>query len=600
MIMPYRRDIDILKGVAIIAVIFYHLGLLKTGYLGVDVFFVINGFFVVPSVFRSIATGEFSYGNYLIKKTLRFLPLIVIASLVSLLLGYILMLPDHYENLAQSAVAGNLMSENLLSLLTTKNYWDVVNDYKPLMHLWYVGILFEFYIILPFIIYLGIVINRSGERTVTTTSLTLSVLVIISFVLFLLPFWTRGEKFYSLPFRFFELGAGGIIGLNAKNWKINDKITRVKPFIWFFLLLILLCGIYSYIDGSFNLHNVIGQDASEYRSGIPLPQDFLLISIVVITCIFVLIPSNPRSHVLVDFLSRIGGMSYSIYIWHQVFIAFYRYSVGNKLTIWCIPVILLFLLSVYISYYCIERKQIFSFRQLAFWGIAALSVIIPSWIIYNHAGVTRDVPELDVQFENAHRGMFGEYCDRVFQYQNGFDGDTTKIKVIVVGVSFGRDFANILLESEYQNLIELNYCSSLSDPRLREWIKSCDYLFSFSSKDAIPHYIWEEIPSTAAVWGIGTKNFGDCNGPIYLRRSSPNYYTLSIRPSPGYLELNERMQKQWGNHYIDLMTPVLLEDGTVRVFTEDKKFISQDCRHLTPAGAKFYAKLLDLDSVFSH
>ena len=125
------------------------MGLLKSGYLGVDVFFVINGFLVIPSVVKKIDLASFSFLGFIKKRIVRLLPLIVLASVVALGLGYFLMMPDHYENLAQSVIASNLMSENILSALTTKNYWDVVNEYKPLMHLWYVGILFEFYIIMP-------------------------------------------------------------------------------------------------------------------------------------------------------------------------------------------------------------------------------------------------------------------------------------------------------------------------------------------------------------------------------------------------------------------------------------------------------------------
>ena len=48
MISSYRHDIDAIKGISIIAVVLFHMGLLKSGYLGVDVFFVINGFLVIP------------------------------------------------------------------------------------------------------------------------------------------------------------------------------------------------------------------------------------------------------------------------------------------------------------------------------------------------------------------------------------------------------------------------------------------------------------------------------------------------------------------------------------------------------------------------
>ena len=50
--------------------------------------------------------------------------------------------------------------------------------------------------------------------------------------------------------------------------------------------------------------------------------------------------------------------------------------------------------------------------------------------------------------------------------------------------------------------------------------------------------------------------------------------------------------------FIDMMAPVMIDETHVRVFTDDNKFISQDCRHLTQAGAQYYAQILNLDSIF--
>ena len=60
----YRYDLDLLKGLAIIAVVLYHAGWCKSGYLGVDVFFVINGYLVVPKVMSEIASGQFRYFSF--------------------------------------------------------------------------------------------------------------------------------------------------------------------------------------------------------------------------------------------------------------------------------------------------------------------------------------------------------------------------------------------------------------------------------------------------------------------------------------------------------------------------------------------------------
>lgn len=210
----YRKDLDALKGIAIIAVVLFHIGLLKSGYLGVDAFFVINGFLVVPAVISKVATGDFNYFSFLEKKILRLWPLVIIASAVCLLVGFFGMLPDNYENLAESIVAGNLFSENILSAITTKNYWAVGNDYKPLMHLWYVGILMEFYIVFPLLL-IGCkkVLAKFNGYSENWLTQAVAVMFAISLMLYLLPGTKDTLKFYYVQYRFFELLAGGIIGL---------------------------------------------------------------------------------------------------------------------------------------------------------------------------------------------------------------------------------------------------------------------------------------------------------------------------------------------------------------------------------------------------
>ena len=595
----YRYDIDYLKGIAIIAILLFHLGLLKSGYLGVDVFFVINGFFVVSSLERDILKGNDSFFKYIEKKLLRLLPLIVIASLVCIFLGFFLMLPDHYENLVQSIIAGNLMSENILANLTTKNYWDVVNEYKPLMHLWYVGVLFEFYLILPVIILIGKIFAREKRDLIIFFEAVLLLLVVVSLLFYLLPYGAESNKFYYLHYRFFELGIGALIGVVVNRKQVKYTSFPLKVIALCLLLIFLLSGFSPVIDGTFNQQFVIGSNAEIAKTGSLFPKKLLLIGTVFLTGINIII-NPPKGYAREKgVVASIGKMSYSIFIWHQVFLAFYRYSLGNEITIWVIPIVLLFCLTTYLSYKYVERGMINSRKNLVIWCIGSILVIAVSWFIYQRAGVVRDVPELDVTVKEAHRGMFGEYCDRLFAYNQGFNDDSDKIKVIVVGVSFGRDFGNILLESDYKDKIELNYCSSFEDARLKEWIKKCDVLFSFSDKNDVPRFVWDNIQNTASVWGIGTKSYGDCNGPIYCQRFKPDYTNLTVYPSPGYIELNNEWSKHWGNHYIDLMAPVLQDDGKVKVFTEEGKLISQDCRHLTPAGARFYAGVIDWDSIFN-
>ena len=79
----YRYDIDLLKGCAIIAVVLYHAGWCMSGYLGVDVFFVVSGFLVIPSVMRQIREGNFRYLSFLEKRIFRLLPLVLLVRCLS-------------------------------------------------------------------------------------------------------------------------------------------------------------------------------------------------------------------------------------------------------------------------------------------------------------------------------------------------------------------------------------------------------------------------------------------------------------------------------------------------------------------------------------
>lgn len=83
----YRYDLDFLKGLTIIAVILYHAGWCKSGYIGVDVFFVVNGYLVVPKVMNEIESGQFRYFSFLEKKLFRLLPLVLLVSAFALAIG---------------------------------------------------------------------------------------------------------------------------------------------------------------------------------------------------------------------------------------------------------------------------------------------------------------------------------------------------------------------------------------------------------------------------------------------------------------------------------------------------------------------------------
>lgn len=137
----YRHDLDLQKGLAIIAVVLYHAGWCKSGYLGVDVFLVLNGYLVVPKVMNEIEEGRFRYFLFWERKIFRLMPLALLVSGLSLAIGYWWMLPHGFRFLSEEALAASAFLNNILQTITTQNYWAAIYQ-KVLMHTWFLGVLF--------------------------------------------------------------------------------------------------------------------------------------------------------------------------------------------------------------------------------------------------------------------------------------------------------------------------------------------------------------------------------------------------------------------------------------------------------------------------
>ena len=598
----YRLDLDVLKAIAIIAVVLYHMGIVSSGYLGVDLFFVINGFLIIPGVVRNVdqkASAGY-YFNFLLKRFMRLLPLVVIATLVCMAVGFAGMLPDDYENLSESVIASNLFSNNILSAVTTKNYWDVVNDYKPLMHLWYIGILAEFYIVFPLLIILYKKITSLIKvNYAQTINGFLVALFVLSLVMYFLPV-RESDKFYYLPYRIYELVAGGLIAIylprfDGAKWLKNGTATLVVSVL---LLLVIFSGLFT-ID----IHNLgpkitaVGEPVSV--ENIIIKRVLLLVT-VALSCLILLCDTSVGVLKRVysnSFMATIGKMTFSIYVWHQIMLAFYRYYVSSEVTLlFFVGFVLCLALVSYLSYRFIEKKIVVSWKWFAVWALLALLVMGSAAYVYLNAGVVRDVPEIGVKKGAVHRNMHAEYCDRIYDYDVDF-AKNDKINVLIEGVSFTRDWGNILLESEMADKINLSYIFEFTEDKMQRY-KECDYLFAFCDKESVPDYVWKNLKPGAEVWGIGTKNFGENNGQIYAHRFKDDYFSQTIELRQCHKTLNEKWKKSWGENYVDLIQPVLTENGHVRIFTDDHKFISPDSRHLSEPGAKYYARVIDFSKIF--
>lgn len=584
-----RRDsrIDILKGFAVIAIVLYHLGgnILPYGYLGVDIFLVVSGYLMMKGIIRRTENGTFSFWQYMIKRVVRLWPMVLLAGILSLTAGYFIMLPDDFENLGESVVASNLFANNILACITTRDYWAIVNTYKPLMHTWYLGVLMQIYVVLAMLLAL---VNKACRGNRKALKWCVGILTILSFAAYVMPHAAPEWKFYCVPFRIYEVTLGAWLAFRADSFRggagKTGKQRMMLGVVSGLAMALLIC-----VRGEIVL--------AEVR----LP------AVVACTGIFIYIFSRTqdRRHAVMKPFAYLGRCSLSIYLVHQIVIAFLYYAVIENLNV---RGVMLFGAAMGILvpafYYLAERNvDKAAASQSGKRWILAVCVIVcmvstgAAGIVYLHAGVVRDVPELGISVSDVHRGMHAEYCDVPYGWDRDFEKDD-KIRALVIGSSYGRDWANVLNESAFSDSLEISYIFPYSDDYIRERearIMEADYVFCVigpGGKD-ISSFLQELIPSEK-LYVVSDKNFGVSNGIIYANRFRDDYFSQSVKIDKSYIENNIWLEEKYGDRFIDLIGAVLTADGTVRVFTDDNRFISQDCMHLTKYGASYYSRIIDL------
>lgn len=568
---------DVLKAIAIIAVVLYHLGTCEFGYLGVDVFLVIAGYFTAKSIENQIIRGGGIF-QFLLNRAFRLWPLLLLAGVVCLIYGWVMMLPDNFENTAQSVVATNFFGNNILESITTKNYWDVCNDYKPLMHTWYVGLLMQYYVLVPlFFFCIGHFAKDAKQRRIWNVILA-SLLCIVSLILYILP-GGACAKFYYLQYRLYEFCVGSLVFylFNKSRVEVNKSLVVKCLFSVVYIIVIVLLFVEA---------DIISRPVR------------LLLTVGLTALLIYMMPrvqvsqgkifSNHR-------IALIGSASYSVFVWHQVVFALTRYSFTGNLTD-IAPFVSVFsitaLLSI-LSYKYIERVKFSKSIWISSCLIALLSTSA-SLYIYATAGVVRDVPELDVVKGNVHRGMWAEYCDRGYKYDKNFTTAPTP-KWYVIGNSFGRDLVNVIVESGVTDSVEVSYSDVRKYKDEKERFAKADIVFlsTLGVKESMIEDIKSRCSKGTKFYVIGEKNFGESNGQVYARRYAKDYHQMTVQMEEGYAEKNNRLKALYPDIYIDLVQMVRKPNGRVRVFTDDNRFISQDCRYLTKAGAQYFAGMID-------
>jgi peptidoglycan/LPS O-acetylase OafA/YrhL len=335
--ISYRPDIDGLRAVAVLSVVFFHLeaSLVPGGFVGVDIFFVISGFLITSILRREMEAGTFSFGEFYLRRIRRIAPAYFAMVAATLAAGCFLLAPRDLAALGESALWSSLSVPNIhFWRAVDTGYFAADSRQLPLLHLWSLGVEEQFYLVWPALLLALIKLPRRP---------LLGLLMVFSAWSFLFAQLRIGTDasfaYYMLPTRAGELGIGALLALSPtihdkRDGGVGHELLAIAGLALIAASLLLLDGSSSF-PGLNALYPCMG------------------------TALLILAGSR-RECRTVAFLRWppvvwVGLISYSLYLWHWPVLALLRYfqpSPGLPMLLCASAAILA--LSV-ASYYAIER-----------------------------------------------------------------------------------------------------------------------------------------------------------------------------------------------------------------------------------------------------
>jgi peptidoglycan/LPS O-acetylase OafA/YrhL len=393
--ISYRPDIDGLRAVAVLSVIVYHLSktALAGGYLGVDMFFVLSGFLITTIIWREAQLRDFSILRFYNRRIRRILPALLVLLFFTTIAATILLLPADLIGYNRSLIATMAFVANFYFWRDT-DYFARVAEFKPLLHMWSLGVEEQFYIFFPLLLVL-----LARFRLYLALSV-IGVLTIASFVLNIFAIHVGGfsPAFFLLPTRAWELGLGAIIALLPAH--------VMRPSLANIIALLALALITLGIVYPFTV----------------TPSTPVATPVVLGTALLILTGKHGRPMVNRMFSVRpivfVGLISYSLYLWHWPVFVFFRYYFVNGLSTAMISLeLVIVVLAAMASWRYVERpfrsKRIANQTVIAASGASvAILAAIGALILFFHGLPNR----LDAQAATINQSVGTHYRCPVSEY----------------------------------------------------------------------------------------------------------------------------------------------------------------------------------------
>ena len=448
--MPkYIRELDGLRGFAILFVLFYHskiiifdIPIFQGGFIGVNIFFVISGFLVGSIFLEKIKLNlDLDLVYFLQRRIRRLVPALTVSVIISLIIFFYNLKSSDLTELAKSSLTSIFFFSNFF--FNKFQYGDLGGLYKPLLHTWSISLEMQFYIFSGFFFFILAKFDKINNKR----HIAIIILIIILSLVYS-QFYDNffKDKYYNFIARLYELFVGIIASYLVFDKKQIFLINFINKYHNFFSLLGIFLIFFSAIF--FN-------EQSKYISlkiFLPVLGTFLIIY-------FVDIKENFINKILrFKPLVLIGLISYSLYIYHYPIFAFariYPYEI-NSVFIKLFAASSLVLISI-LSYILIEkplRNKKFSFKKFSYIfiflyiliSLVSFSIIKNSGYknrFYNAQGFSLD----SSMYLKEWRNFRSNYTERNFSPKQ-----TNEKKILIIGDSLAQDLFNMFKQNE--NLYE--------------------------------------------------------------------------------------------------------------------------------------------------